>query len=1087
MGKRLPQMPLRHQKNNFARLPGQVKRTPNFERLEDRRVMAAAPELFSDINTGTLHSNPYGFTELAGEVYFFATNEASANNYSPQPEPLPLPVHDPQPQDWFPGFGPVLDIDLWKTDGTAAGTVRVKDLPPSRDYPDQLTQAGAALYFAAFDEAVGKELWTSDGTAAGTTLLADIMPGKRSSDLWNITAVEDRMFFIAADNAHGRELWTSDGTAAGTINVSDFAFGPLSFKVSTTRAYFIADDGVHGSELWSSDGTQAGTALVKDLRPGAAGGGIVLLPAVGPTLYFRSYGFDGRQTLWKTDGSEAGTTAVIEDFVPDGGDYTSFANHLYFTRWTQAGDELWRTDGTGNGTMAVQRPSTGVVSRIRTLTVVGDRLFFLKGEANLPATLWVTDGSPGTAKPVRGFEGYILERFIGTTDRLFFSAYQFADRRYELWASDGTAAGTKLLRPFDAPTNDGFGWRMTAVGDALYFTPDDGRNGVEAWISHGTPETTRLVADVNQDSASSRPNGFVQAGNQLFFFATDPRFGLSIYRTDGSASGIRRLGVASSSGAVALGRRLVYLGPRHSSGSLWIADGTTEGTVPLDTLHASGPLNSIGHLTRVGDYVYFTGGNGSIDGLWRTDGTTEGTVLVRAGLSPKRLIAAGDLVFFLSRGEADYDLWVSDGTQDGTRLLQAKAPGTPGSSPFFGAYVQPGSMIALGRRLLISRHSAEHGEELWISDGTPEGTRLLKDLVPGLAGSSPRLMTRVGDTVYFVAGGWTSGFELEAPPSDIGLWKTDGTAGGTRLVKSFTSWSGPNHLTAVGDQLFFVGGDAQSGYGLWRTDGTQRGTRLLLDWELSPVIVFPTDGETFLGPKIGWLTDVRGELYFQFDDGRHGPELWRSDGSAAGTWMVTDQRPGPQGAAPTNLTPFKGHLYYTASDEAVGVELFSIDVIGISRTITGSARSEIWNVIRRGDRIEVRSGGKRIFAAPLDSISELVLNTGGGNDIIIVDARDQEPGVRLRIDAGRGHNTLWIKSGTVTASGDAQGGRLRVIVAPGATVIPSGLNADLPGFPRNGRRLYDLADIFAREVNWDRPRSPRLAGLPLIDWLRTVS
>ena len=153
------------------------------------------------------------------------------------------------------------------------------------------------------------------------------MPGEQSADVWNITAVGNRIFFIAADNAHGRELWTSDGTAAGTTNVSDFAFGPLSFKVSTARAYFIADDGVHGSELWSSDGTQAGTVLVKDLRPGAAGGGIVLLPAVGSTMYFRSYG-DGRQT-WT---SQSGTTAVIEDFVPDGGDYTSFGNHLYFTR-----------------------------------------------------------------------------------------------------------------------------------------------------------------------------------------------------------------------------------------------------------------------------------------------------------------------------------------------------------------------------------------------------------------------------------------------------------------------------------------------------------------------------------------------------------------------------------------------------------------------------------------------------------------------------------------------------------------------------------------------------------------------------------
>jgi ELWxxDGT repeat protein len=349
-------------------------------------------------------------------------------------------------------------------------------------------------------------------------------------------------------------------------------------------------------------------------------------------------------------------------------------------------------------------------------------------------------------------------------------------------------------------------------------------------------------------------------------------------------------------------------------------------------------------------------------------------------------------------------------------------------------------------------------------------------------------MTRVGDMVYFVAGGWPGGHELVGAPADIGLWKTDGTARGTRLVKSFANWSGPNHLTAVGDQLFFVGGDRQNGYGLWRTDGTQRGTRFLLAWELSPVIVFPTDG-TFFVPKIGWLTDVRGELYFQFDDGRHGSELWRSDGTRAGTWMVTDGRPGPDGAVPTNLTPFKGRLFFAAHDDAVGVELFSIDPRDVSRKLTGSARSEIWTVTRRGDRIEVRSGGERLFAAPLDSISELVLNTHGGNDIIIVDARDQELVVRLRIDAGRGRNTLWVKSGSVTASADAVGGRLNIVVAPGATLNMSQFNSESLRLPRNGKNRDDVA-VDSGELtisDWARNLSGKGLGLLRNDRLKKAN
>ena len=350
---------------------------------------------------------------------------------------------------------------------------------------------------------------------------------------------------------------------------------------------------------------------------------------------------------------------------------------------------------------------------------------------------------------------------------------------------------------------------MTAVADALYFAPDDGRHGVEAWTSRGTPETTKLVADVNQDSASSRPFGFVQAGNQLFFFATDPRFGLSIYRNP-AASGVRRLGVASSSGAVALGQRLLFLGLHHGSGSLWITDGTIEGTVPLDTRHSSGPLYSIGQLTRVGRYVYFTGGNGSIDGLWKTDGTPEGTALVRAGVSPKMLTAAGDLVFFLSRGEADYDLWVSDGTHDGTKLLQAKAPGSPGSilrrlcaagfdDRFRAAAIDLATVPSMARSC---------GSATARRTGRGCSRTSYRD-------SSPR--SRVGDTVYFVAGGWQGGFGVIGQPTDAYDW--NGARDTARQI--LRKWSGPNHLIAVGDQLFFVGGD---GYGLWRTDGTLRGT-----------------------------------------------------------------------------------------------------------------------------------------------------------------------------------------------------------------------------------------------------------------------
>jgi ELWxxDGT repeat protein len=1094
----MPRKLFRHFHNHLKRRRRSVKRRARFERLESRSLMAVAPELLSDINTGTLPADPYGFTELHGEVYFFATDKASAGDYAQRPEPLPQPIHD-SPQPLMPIFiePAVRDVDLWKSDGTAEGTVRVKDLPPSRAYPEQLVRAGDLLYFSAFTDVTGVELWKCDGTTAGTVLVEDIRPGSETSSVWNLAAAGNQVVFVADDGVHGWELWKSDGTAAGTALVRDLIIGPAysyisPFHVAGTQVFFTANDGVHGVELWKSDGTESGTVLIRDMLAGPAGGGVYPLAVVGAELYFRSYDEEHRDSLWRTDGTEAGTVLVTDD-IDRAIDFESFRSHLYFAKPSNdSGDELWRSDGTPEGTIQLETLSPGTATNIRWLTTVGDQLFFIKWDAHSSMELWVTHGERGGAVQLHTFSG-MVQQVVGTAQHVFVTVYRSDGLGVELWASDGTKNGTLRAGHFTRLQESSWS-RPTIVGidDRLFFAAADVPHGSELWLSRGTRETTSLVTDINTVNASSRPFGFVQTQGQLYFFAYDARASLGLYRTDGTTAGLRRLADVSSAHAVALGRQLIFTGPYDARGWLWITDGTAAGTRRIESAQLEGTYG-LENFTRVGNMVFVTGDNRG-PGLWKTDGTAEGTVLVRAGIDALNLTAVGSKLFFLARGEVDYDLWVTDGTQAGTRRVHAITPEPVGPDQFhlFRGYVQPGSMTALGDKLLISRKGSRTGEELWISDGTPEGTRLLKDLVPGLAGSSPRLMTRVGDTVYFVAGGWSGGFALEGAPSDVGLWKTDGTARGTRLIKSFANWSGPSHLTAVGDQLFFVGGDRQNGYGLWRTDGTQRGTRLLLSWELSSVIVFPTDGETFIGPKIGWLTDVRSELYFQFDDGRHGPELWRSDGTVAGTWMVTDQRPGPQGATPTNLTPFRGRLFYAAHDEAVGVELFTLDTRGVSRTVTGSARGETWNVIRRGDRLEVRSGGERIFSARLDSISELVLDTRGGNDFVIVDAGDRDLGARLRIEAGRGNNLLWIKSGTANVRGGAERGRLQVYVAADATLVTRGFDARRVRIFGPGRVLFDLEGLPLEPTStpfFVEPHRGRrlLSGTPLGRFVSTVS
>jgi ELWxxDGT repeat protein len=155
---------------------------------------------------------------------------------------------------------------LWKSDGSAEGTQLVADvapgvasaIPPSYSSRLGLLQViGGAVYFAADDGVHGVELWKSDGTAAGTTLLREFTPGAAGSALLGLSLVpvgpRGTFAFVAPDAAGGQGLWRSDGTTEGTWPLSGLEPGsaPSQLTVSGSRLFFVADESAHGQELWS--------------------------------------------------------------------------------------------------------------------------------------------------------------------------------------------------------------------------------------------------------------------------------------------------------------------------------------------------------------------------------------------------------------------------------------------------------------------------------------------------------------------------------------------------------------------------------------------------------------------------------------------------------------------------------------------------------------------------------------------------------------------------------------------------------------------------------------------------------------------
>ena len=218
------------------------------------------------------------------------------------------------------------------------------------------------------------------------------------------------------------------------------------------------------------------------------------------------------------------------------------------------------------------------------------------------------------------------------------------------------------------------------------------------------------------------------------------------------------------------------------------------------------------------------------------------------------------------------------------------------------------NLFAIGDgRVLFRARDIDHGIEMWVTDGTSEGTTLLNDIYPGPSSSmhpSPSNwdMAQLPDgRVLFTANDGVHGQEL---------WVTDGTEAGTMMLKDINpgeAWSQPSfsYWALVGREVLFTAVDGTHGNEPWITDGTAEGTRLLKD-------INPGDANSF----ISFITGIGGgRALFTATDGTHGRELWSTDGTEAGTVLLRDIFPGGS-SMPSHPVPLgDGRAVFTATDE----------------------------------------------------------------------------------------------------------------------------------------------------------------------------
>jgi ELWxxDGT repeat protein len=816
----------------------------------------------------------------------------------------------------------------------------IKDLNPSytasSSQPSLMATIGTTSFFAAYD-ATQRGLWKTDGTTAGTVVFEaptdwkSFLESDSHGGVINGRLLCDGMRYsgLIYDESG---LYATDGTSAGTeLLVTGGPFGIRRMIDHGGYAYLELADYYGGIEHWRTDGTAAGTAPIA--LPAS-----VRLVAFGGSLYYLAS--DG---LYRTDGTNAGTRIS----TTAGSNLAATSNRLIFVKpgYSNPG-ELWTSDGT---TAQVVRSFTEIN---QLAAISGDKVIFRATDAGSIAT-WVSDGTlAGTLRLADGWPASVWT----AGGKTFLATHS----PYRLYVTDGTVAGTVVLEEFA-----GYETAVDArdVNGTLVFIARTPAAGMELWRSDGTPAGTDLLRDIvpGYDGGLRTQFAGVKHGGIFYFGANDG----GLWRTDGSVNGtyLVAAGVVpfvEYPEGMFLDRPdgFLFTGTSVAEGKeVWFSDGTQAGTRIL--MNVAPERNNDSNPWSFGvtsNGVTFSASDGAVTKLYRTNGTAGGTSIISSSYPMGDELSVNGLHYFATYTTSGPALWRSDGTVAGTISLLTM------TGPAFDLTPYDGKVVFMGT-------TNDGGREPWITDGTAGNTYVFRDLTPGSTGTPGRLSVSaqgvflIGRPTLWRTDGTAAGtFSMTFPDWFIGenaaftesngvtwftpgneLWRTDGTSAGTTKVGTLRC--SPSQLWAVGTKLVYpcsdvlFSADTTTGvsvtlaslaactrhaaatlngalfyrdyYGqLWRTDGTPANTMRIAAARSTRC-------------EEQQLLAANGRLYFEaYGNGYDylGIELWSTDGTAAGTAMIADSAPGWASNWPRYLTAAGSTLYFSGFTREAGRE-----------------------------------------------------------------------------------------------------------------------------------------------------------------------
>lgn len=585
------------------------------------------------------------------------------------------------------------------------------------------------------------------------------------------------------------------------------------------------------------------------------------------------------------------------------------------------------------------------------------------------------------------------------------------------------------------------------LNNISYFTANDGKHGRELWRSDGTTAGTKMVKDLVRGARGSMPVQLHVVGDSLVFFITNKEGEVELYKTDGTGSGTERLvnfGVGNQfdtpdSMSTVYNGKLVFVmhrGTAHDDAvELWSSDGTPGGTTMIRHMYTdTGSSIPWGKFHVLGDRLAVV----IQSGMWSTDGTADGTeelILVGGSIRVDGEVEHDGGVLFIN----DRQLWRSDGTAEGTHAIK-------------DIQLARSNLMPTDEGFVFITQKSNHSEEhvMWTTDGTSAGTQVLQD-IPSLWASGGSNQVVNGHVVF------AAHFDNEAP-QPLSLWSINQSNGSlTKLLDlglavETVVWD----LTGIAGKTFFMINRYDGLVGkitsrqLWQTDGTVAGTSMVKD--------LTTEGANSYAAKIAALREANEPIPHQYyDQDREAIKLSVVDGMLAiqtpqETFLMdTTTMSIPKGPAQGYSRIDGGilRIFGTRQDDLIRVYRMQgdagrlvVDINGVKRSFLTSNFDRIIIYGYSGDdKIQIsESRGliktrSRIWSGNGDD----TIITGAGRDSIYGEGGDDSIlGGRANdlIGGGAGDDSINAGAGNDTANGD--NGADSVIGGAGSDVIGGG-------------------------------------------------